>query len=178
MYCLIDYHSYVSHYNPRIDNNEYCCLLCCCVLNTFFLCHNSKIHLVRLHHSHVSANAPASKACSIVASWCADNHSFLSWLSVFFVIAFKIITQFTRVIKSVRFKTLFFNTFCAHICCAVNTRPMFTSSPRPFTTFSWSFHLYYVLILFQVFSLTFQEVIFQYQHPLSGNVLRRILLFF
>ena len=108
-----------------------------------------KFYLVRLHHSHVSAKAPALKACSIVASWCADNHSFLSWLSVFFVIAFKIITQFTHVIKSVRFKTLFFNTFCAHICCAVRTRPMLTSSSRPFTTFSWSCHLCHVLILFQ-----------------------------
>ena len=137
-----------------------------------------KIVYLLLHHSHVSAKAPASKACSIVASGCADIHSFLSWLSVFFVIAFIIITQFTRVIKSVRFKTLFFNTFCAHICCAVKTRLMFTSSPRPFTAFSWSCHLYYVLILFQVFVLVLQEVILQYQHPLSGNVLRRILLFF
>lgn len=56
-------------------------------------------YLVWLHHSHVSAKAPASKACSTVASGCADNHSFLSWLSVFFVITFIIITQFTRVIK-------------------------------------------------------------------------------
>lgn len=101
-------------------------------------------YLVLLHHSHVSAKAPASKACSTVASGCADNHSFLSWLSVFFVITFMIITQFTRVIKSVRFKTLFFNTFCAHICCAVKTRPILTSSPRPFTAFSWSCHLIYV----------------------------------
>lgn len=144
----------------------------------FSFCHNSKIYLVWLHHSHVSAKAPASKAFSIVASGCADSHSFLSWLSVFFVIAFKIITQFTRVIKSVRFKTLFFNTFCAHICCAVKTRLMLTSSPRPFTTFSWSCHLYYVLILFQVFVLVLQEEILQYQHPLSGNILRSILLFF
>lgn len=131
-------------------------------------------YLVWLHHSHVSAKAPASKACSIVASGCADNHSFLSWLSVFFVITFIIITQFTRVIKSVRFKTLFFNTFCAHICCAVKTRPMLTSSPRPFTTFPRSRHLYYVLILFQVFVLAFQEGILSGLCLPYGNTLRRI----
>ena len=132
------------------------------------------IYLVWLHHSHVSAKAPASKACSKVASGCADSHSFLSWLSVFFVIAFIIITQFTRVIKSVRFKTLFFNTFCAHICCAVKRRAMLTSSPRPFTAFSWSFHLYYVLILFEVFVSVLQEVILSDQHLSSNNTLRRI----
>lgn len=131
-------------------------------------------YLVLLHHSHVSAKAPASKACSIVASGCADNHSFLSWLSVFFVITSIIITQFTRVIKSVRLKTLFFNTFCAHICCAVNTRPMFTFSPRPFTAFPRSRHLYYVLILFQVFVLAFQEGILSGLCLPCGNTLRRI----
>ena len=133
-----------------------------------------KFYLVLLHHSHVSAKAPASKACSIVASGCEDNHSFLSWLSVFFVIAFKIITQFTRVIKSVRFKTLFFNTFCTHIRCSVKRRAMLTSPPRPFTTFSWSFHFCLVLILFQVFASVLQEVILLDQHIFSSNTLRRI----
>lgn len=50
---LVNCSSKVSQDNPGVDAYEHNRLLSGCVLNTFFLCHNSKIYLVWLHQLSV-----------------------------------------------------------------------------------------------------------------------------